>query len=56
MFISLGKSPDDEKEVEPISLGDCPGPCPKVTSAGPGMRLCWWLMPFMLVWQLVLAD
>lgn len=51
-----GKSPDDEKEVKPISLGDCPVPCPGGESAAPGMRLCWWLMSSVLMWQLLLAD
>lgn len=56
VFTSLGKSSDDEKEKEPISLGDCPVPHPKMTSAVPGMRLCWWMMSFIIVWQLVLAN
>ena len=57
IFISSGKSSEDERKVEPISLGDCPVPCPKKTSAAPaGMRLCGLLMSLLPVWQLLLGD
>ena len=32
-FLSSGKSSDDEVKLEPISLGDCPVPCQKKSSA-----------------------
>ncbi|KAL9952796.1 hypothetical protein ACROYT_G040104 [Oculina patagonica] len=52
-----GKSPDDEEPVEPISLGECPVPCPKhEVSAVPGLQICSWLMMSMLIWELLLAD
>ena len=45
IFRSSGKSSDDERKVEPISLGDCPVPGPKKTSAvHSGTQLCWLLM------------
>ena len=58
-YLWIGRSPDDEKEDESKSLGDCPQPkyypnLPK--SAAPGKLMCWWLMSVMLVWQLLLAD
>ena len=60
IFISSGKSSDDEKKVEPISLGDCPVPCPKKSSKSSavhaGMRLCGLLMSLLPVWQLLLGD
>ena len=58
IFISSGKSSDDEKKVEPISLGDCPKKIsPKKSSAvHAGMRLCGLLMSLLPVWQLLLGD
>ena len=57
IFISSGKSSDDEGELEPISLGDCPVPCPKKTSAvDAGMRLCGLMVSLLPVWQLLLSD
>ena len=57
IFISSGKSSDDEKKVEPISLGDCPVSCPKKSSAvHGGMWLCGLLMSLLPVWQLLLGD
>ena len=53
-YLWIGRSPDDEKEDESKSLGDCPT-CPPI-SAAPGKLMCWWLMSVMLVWQLLLAD
>ena len=57
IFISSGKSSDDEKKVEPISLGDCPVPSPKKSSAvHAGMQLCGLLLSLLPVWQLLRGD
>ena len=68
IFTSSGKSSDDEKKVETISLGDCPKKIspkkispkkisPKKSSAvHAGMRLCGLLMSLLPVWQLLLGD
>ncbi|XP_020628304.1 tyrosinase-like [Orbicella faveolata] len=50
-----GKSSDDEDDVEPLVLGQCPVPCPEV-SAVPSMQICLWLMVSSLAWELLLAD
>ena len=50
IFISSGKSSDDEGKLEPISLGDRTVPCPKTTSAvDAGMRLCGLMMSLLPV-------
>jgi len=57
IFISSGKSSDNEGKLEPISLGDRPVPCPKKTSAVDAeMRLCGLLMSLLPVRQLLLND
>ena len=53
IFISSGKSSDDEKKVEPISLGDCPKESSAVHA---GMQLCGLLLSLLPVWQLLLGD
>ena len=57
IFISSGKSSDDEGKLEPISLGDRTVPCPKKTSAVDAeMRLCGLMMSLLPPWQLLLSD
>lgn len=49
-----GNSPEDESGDD-SSLGDCPVPCPPVTSGVPGMWLSWVLMLVIPLWQLLFA-
>ena len=55
ILLILGKSSDDEEPVEPIDLGQCPAPCP-VVSTVPALQICTWLMISSLAWELLLAD
>lgn len=55
VLLVLGKSSDDEEPVEPIDLGQCPAPCP-VVSTVPALQICTWLMISSLAWELLLAD
>ena len=57
ILLILGKSSDDEQPVNPIDLGQCPGPCPdEAHSAVPALQICTWLMMSSLGWGLLLGD
>ena len=51
IFISyLGKSPDDETTPTPLSLGQCPVPCPVVSSeAMPRVTASRWLLVISII-------